>query len=257
MMSFEWIQKDVRLALESFWKTRDDGNGVLGGKTLDPFLKIIERVVRESGLQDAQIHTGINTAQLPGYFRPHKRWDAVVIDEGKLVAAIELKSQVGSIGNNFNNRSEEVLGSGIDLKTAIEEYAFGENTDIFTGYLIVVELSQKTLRKPKIDMKYFPVMDGFVSTKNQNLSHYRKQPDGTYPSVLGITYIERYNELCKRLVTKGLYSAAALIGAHESPRDRGNYCTLCAETSFETFILRLSNHCNVIASMKEQRSRLF
>ena len=28
-----------------------------------------------------------------------------------LVAAVEFKSQVGSIGNNFNNRTEEALGN--------------------------------------------------------------------------------------------------------------------------------------------------
>jgi hypothetical protein len=45
---------------------------------------------------------------LPGYFRPTKLWDVLVIHDKRLLAAIELKSQVGpSFGNNFNNRTEE------------------------------------------------------------------------------------------------------------------------------------------------------
>ena len=53
--------------------------------------------------------TGI---ELPGYYRPAKKWDIVVIEEGYLVAAIEFKSQVGpSFGNNLNNRIEEAPGS--------------------------------------------------------------------------------------------------------------------------------------------------
>lgn len=34
---------------------------------------------------------------------------------GVLLAAIELKSQSESFGNNFNNRSEEVIGSARDF----------------------------------------------------------------------------------------------------------------------------------------------
>ncbi len=39
-----------------------------------------------------------------------KKWDLLVV-EGCLIAAIEFKSQVGSFGNNYNNRTEEALGS--------------------------------------------------------------------------------------------------------------------------------------------------
>ena len=39
--------------------------------------------------------------------------------DGRLLAVIELKSQVGpSFGNNFNNRTEEAIGSAVDFWTA-------------------------------------------------------------------------------------------------------------------------------------------
>lgn len=254
-MSFEWIHDEVKTAVGSFWKTRNGGSGVLAGKTLDPFIAIIERVVKESGLNNATTYTGKLTAQLPGFFRPHKTWDAVIIDEGELVAAIELKSQVGSIGNNFNNRSEEVLGSSIDLKTAIEELAFGDNTEIFTGYLIVVENSSNTTKTPKIEMKYFPVMEGFLFDESERGAKYSKQKDGTFPTTKGISYLHRYDVLCKRLMLKKLYTAAALVAAHDTEYSQGNYDNVSPETSIETFLLRLANHCQVIASIKQQKAK--
>ena len=48
----------------------------------------------------------------------------MVTKENNLVAAIELKSQSGSFGNNLNNRSEEILGLARDFWTAYRERAY-------------------------------------------------------------------------------------------------------------------------------------
>lgn len=103
--------------------------GVLGGKNMDGFLALVAELVRRNGLPDAEIHTASRPLlTLPGYFRPTKLWDVLVIDRGALVAAIELKSHVGpSFGNNFNNRTEEAIGTAHDLWTAIRENALGEH----------------------------------------------------------------------------------------------------------------------------------
>jgi len=54
-------------------------------------------------------------AVVGGRFRSSKNWDFLVITpRKKLLVAIELKSQVGSYGNNFNNRAEEAIGSAVD-----------------------------------------------------------------------------------------------------------------------------------------------
>jgi hypothetical protein len=50
--------------------------------------------------------------ELPGWFRAEKKWDLVIVHDDQLLAAMEFKSQIGpSFGNNFNNRTEEALGS--------------------------------------------------------------------------------------------------------------------------------------------------
>lgn len=245
----------IKNAVKHFWQVRANGTGVLGGKTLDGFIEIIEQVIKDSGLENAEIHTGKNTSQLPGYFRPHKSWDVVVTDNGQLIAAIELKSQVGSIGNNFNNRTEEVLGSGIDLYTAIEEEAFGSGVEIFTGYLILVEESTASLATPKIGMKYFPVMKGFLLDENGRGSNYKKQTDGSYPRIEGISYINRYDLMCKKLMFKKLYTAASLVTAKSSDASTGDYKSISNQTSIISFLTKLSNHCSLIASYQKPISK--
>jgi hypothetical protein len=246
-----WLEDSVKEAVKLFWQKRDGGAGVLGGKTLHAFVKIIERVVAENGLPDAQIHTGKNSSQLPGYFRPHKSWDVVVTDGEKLVAAVEFKSQVGSIGNNFNNRTEEVLGSGIDLSTAIEESAFGLEANIFTGYLTLVEKSDESLATPKIGMNHFPVMHGFLLDESQR-DKYVKNAKGVYPRFEGISYLHRYDVMCKRLMQKNLYKAAALLAVPNENPNTGNFESVSQETSIKIFMTKLAQHCYLSALLKQQ-----
>jgi len=52
------------------------------------------------------------------------------------VAAIEFKSQVGSFGNNYNNRTEEAIGSASDIWGAYREGAFKPSARPWLGYLM-------------------------------------------------------------------------------------------------------------------------
>src|SRR5262245_51818024 len=82
---------------------RDQGEraGVTAGKNMDGFLALVKDIVHLNGLGHADICLERRLPTLPGYFRPTKLWDMLVMNEGRLVAAIELKSQVGpSFGNN-------------------------------------------------------------------------------------------------------------------------------------------------------------
>lgn len=236
----------VMSAVRNFWTARNGGTGVLAGKTLDGFIALIRRIVESSSLEDFQIHTGKNSSQLPGYFRPHKSWDIVITSNGYLVAAIELKSQVGSIGNNFNNRTEEVLGSGLDLSTAIEEHAFLPSLRPFMGYLILVEDSETTRRSAQISMDYFPVMPGFLADESSRDTNY--QPvNGKYPRAAGVSYLERYEILCRKLMARRIYDAASVIAASSENSRTGDYRNLSGPTSVDAFVQQLTNHCNLFA----------
>src|SRR5439155_6457154 len=124
------LDKQLRKAIVSFWKQRgmqsqkqggakgdtDRGNrsAVTGGKHLDGFRELVAVLLEATGLKRATIYWRKKT-ELPGWFRAEKNWDLLVVADGKLVAIVEFKSQVGSFGNNFNNRTEEALGNATDL----------------------------------------------------------------------------------------------------------------------------------------------
>jgi len=123
----------VQKAVKVFWTTKkkqlsvsgDSTNrgAVVGGKQMDGFISLLCKVAKDAGVPSKCIITDKN--YLPGYFRSSKDWDMLIIaPSGKLIAAIELKSQVGSYGNNFNNRTEEAIGTAVDLWTAFREGQF-------------------------------------------------------------------------------------------------------------------------------------
>ena len=101
---------------------------------MDGFSKTISRLLIEAGIGEISIFQRV-CVELPGFFRPTKEWDLVVVVDGNLIAAIELKSQIGlSCGNNFNNCTEEALGTAMDIWTAYREGAFHTSPAPWLGY---------------------------------------------------------------------------------------------------------------------------
>ena len=143
-------ERKAHEAVQAFWGNREQARqkqiasgsvdqgeraGVTAGKNMDGFIALVMDIVRANALEHADIHRARRVVTLPGYFRPTKLWDLLVINEGRLVAAIEFKSQVGpSFGKNFNNRTEEAIGTAHDLWTAYRENAFGEQARPFVGW---------------------------------------------------------------------------------------------------------------------------
>jgi hypothetical protein len=223
----------ARAAVQSFWLSRksakeqqllsgrsDQGErgAVTAGKQMDGFLEMAKAIIRSNGLATFHINEK-SVLTLPGYFRPTKQWDLIVTHEGRLVAVLEFKSQVGpSFGNNFNNRTEEVLGSAVDLWTAYREGAFGEITRPFLGYLFLLEDAPGSRIAVNSNSPHFPV----------------------FPEFQGASYAERYNLLCRKLVQEGLYTAACLL---LSPREAvlsGEYKELSELTGLRTFVTLLA-----------------
>lgn len=196
--------------------------GVTSGKNMDGFVKYIADLVLANGLRDAEIHMtrGVNT--LPGFFRPTKDWDLLVMRRGELVAAIELKSQVGpSFGNNFNNRTEEAIGSATDLWTAYREGAFGNGAPRpFLGWLIHVEDAPESRRPIRVNERHFDVFE-----ENRDLS-----------------YLGRYDMLCQKLISEGLYTEAAVIASTRADGVHGDYADLSDATSFKRFVVSFAAH---------------
>lgn len=229
-------EQKAHQAVKAFWRKRkaarkkqiksgkaDQGEraGVTSGKNMDGFMDLVLDIVRANGLTHAQIHQKRALLTLPGYFRPTKLWDLLIIHKGELIAAIELKSQVGpSFGNNFNNRTEEAIGTAHDLWTAYREEAFGKQPRPFVGWLMMVEDAQKSRAPVKDKSPHFPIFEEFK----------------------GASYLKRYDLLCQKLVQEQLYTTAALITSTRSAAVTGKFSEISAMTGLKTFVTSLAGH---------------
>src|SRR4030042_134604 len=81
-------------------------SAVTGGAQMDGVIDLFTELIKGSGISERYVFRK-KAVELPGFFRPTKEWDLLVVREDTLLVAIEAKSQVGpSFGNNFNNRIE-------------------------------------------------------------------------------------------------------------------------------------------------------
>lgn len=229
-------ERKAKEAVQAFWGNRakakqkqiesgkaDQGEraGVTGGKNMDGFIALVIDLVKANGLAHAKIHQQRALLTLPGYFRPTKLWDLLVIHDGQLIAAIELKSQVGpSFGNNFNNRTEEAIGTAHDLWTAYREGAFGKHPRPFVGWMMMVEDAEGSRRQVRDASPHFPVFKEFQ----------------------GASYLKRYDVLCQRLMQEQLYSTASVMASPRTASDTGEYSSLSDMTSFKTFVTSFAGH---------------
>ena len=220
-------ETEVRLqrAIQSFWEARarnlkkqqesgriDAGTrgAVTAGTQMGALEVLITDIVCEFGLDRTHVKTR-TSLELPGYYRSEKKWDLIVVSEGELVLAMEFKSQVGpSFGNNFNNRSEEAIGSATDIWTAFRESRFGISPKPFLGYLVLLEDCPKVHKPVRNKEPYFAVDPAFRGDS--------KGSKGAREKFSGVSYHARYELLCRRLVLEQKYSAACLLLAtNEEP----------------------------------------
>ncbi len=229
-------QAKTRDAVRRFWESRnaakqkqeksgrfDQGEraGVTAGKNMDGFIELIIDIIQANGLKDADIHQRRSALTLPGFFRPTKLWDILVIYKGILIAAIELKSQVGpSFSSNFNNRTEEAIGVAHDLWTAYREGCFGNQPRPFIGWLMLVEDAEKSRSSVRDSSPHFDVFEEFK----------------------GASYLQRYDLLCQKLTKEQLYTTASLIASPRSAIDNGCYSEMSIMTGVKTFVTSLAGH---------------
>ncbi|MCL4445883.1 MAG: PaeR7I family type II restriction endonuclease [Actinobacteria bacterium] len=185
-------------AVRSFWEVRGDQakrqrlggrldagtrGEVTGGQHLNQVALLIADVFADAGIVPSD-----SSRLLPGYYRASKNWDVVVTHKGAIVAIIELKSQVGSFGNNFNNRTEEMIGQSLDLWRATREHLLGEVRPWF-GYLMLLESREQSREIREHPKTAYPLDPEFQDT----------------------SYLDRYQIAFKRLRLEGDMNAVCLV----------------------------------------------
>ncbi len=110
-------------------------------------------------------------------------------ENGQFLAGIEFKSQVGSFGNNYNNRTEEAIGSACDLWAAYREGAFKPSARPWLGYLMLLEHAPESTRPVRAQEPHFKV----------------------FPEFKKASYAKRYEILLTKLVRERLYDSACFL----------------------------------------------
>ena len=234
----ENINQHVAKAVSHYWLTRraqkdkqkkrgvsDAGlrSAVTGGAQMDGFIRLFRELIVDSGIDSQYIYEK-KALELPGFFRPTKEWDLLVIKKGQLIVAIEAKSQVGpSFGNNFNNRTEEAMGSALDLWTAFREGAFNGGAQPFIGYFFMLEDCKASTRPVKVKEPHFKV----------------------FPEFVGASYMKRYELFCRKLILERHYTSSSFITSGNDNGIEGVYKEPAKDLSFELFAKYLVSHVGV------------
>src|SRR3984885_15055902 len=226
------LEKRLRKAIKHFWGTRetqalkqgaktgsrDAGarTAVTGGRQMDGFVSLVRDFLCENGLPKTQVYCE-KRIELPGWYRPEKKWDLLLVENGQFLAGIEFKSQVGSFGNNYNNRTEEAIGSACDLWAAYREGAFKPSARPWLGYMMLLEETLASTRPVKAQEPHFKVFPEFKSA----------------------SYAKRYEILLTKLVRERLYDSACFLLSDAKRGVRGYYKEPATELGFENFFASL------------------
>jgi hypothetical protein len=229
------LEYKISQAVAHYWLTRkaqkdkqknsgvsDAGlrSAVTGGAQMDGFINLFRNLIVEGRLDSQYIYEK-KALELPGFFRPTKEWDLLVIKNGQLIVAIEAKSQVGpSFGNNFNNRTEEAMGSALDLWTAFREEAFNGGSQPFLGYFFMLEDCQASNRPVKVRQPHFKV----------------------FPEFIGASYMKRYELFCRKLILERHYTSSSFITSANDTGIKGVYHEPANDLCFERFARALVSH---------------
>ncbi|MGH9960947.1 MAG: PaeR7I family type II restriction endonuclease [Pyrinomonadaceae bacterium] len=245
MLDFE---KELGRAVKHFWRIRgkqknrqgtktgqkDAGErgSVTGGKHADGFIRLIAAIVKDAALPNVDVHlTEKRPRTLPGFYRPCKEWDLVVLSGQSLVAVVEVKSQVGSFGNNFNNRVEEALGNATDFWAAYREGIFKLSQKPWLGYLFMLEERETSVRGTKpILLKPYAIDEAFQKR----------------------SYAKRYELVCQRLVHDRLYDAACFFTSDATSGRKGQYKEPNVELGIKNFAISLHARAAAFARMGEE-----
>jgi hypothetical protein len=229
------LEQQIAEAVAHYWLTRkaqterqkkrgisDAGlrSAVTGGAQMDGFINLFTNLIVDAGIDNRFLFRK-KSLELPGFFRPTKEWDLLVVKNGHLVVVIEAKSQVGpSFGNNFNNRTEEAMGSALDLWTAFREGAFNGGVQPFLGYFFMLEDSGASNRPVRVKEPHFRV----------------------FPEFVGASYMKRYELFCRKLVLERHYTSASFITSDRETGLKGTYREPTNDLSFSIFAKSLVSH---------------
>lgn len=225
----------TQAAVSLFWTRRADqiaalkDGGLAGGAAraaghMHGIRDLVRDIFIASGMPADSI---IYEPYLPGFYRARKRWDMAVHYKGSLVAALEFKSQVGSVGKNINNRFEEALGTGTDTWAAqSRNHAYGDLPP-WLGYVLVLREDNETEQPDRPTTALFP----------------------TDPTFHGLSYNERYQAMLRRFMGDNIYQGGWFITTRRETDGTVTYSEPLATATGQAFRVAVDGRIKYIKSV--------
>lgn len=183
------MHEEIMRAVSTFFLGRGSGaEAARSGSHDKAFLYLVAKQLENFGYQ-VHISSGANDAKgaLPGRYRPAKSWDIVARRNNVPVIAVEFKGQIGSLGNNENNRYEESIGCAHDVRMLFDD-------QICLGYLFVLGDSEEA-RRPN---------------RGRNVP-------GIDPRWMNTSHAQRREQFCELVAKDGLYESTSVLYITNEP----------------------------------------
>jgi len=222
-----WSGRDQQLKkqLDSGKKDQGTRGAATGGKHFDGLLLLLTESLKAAGVPESSIYAQ-SKLEIPGFYRPTKKWDLLVVHKGRLLVALETKAIVGSFGNNCNNRAEEAIGNAADLWRAHKDEAYVSAVRPWLGFVFIVEDAQKSSGAVAVKEPHYKVLKEFK----------------------GASYKDRCRLLCRKLMLDGQYTATAFI----TTKKDHSYNQPDPDLRLETFIRSMCGHVQAHLVSHEQ-----
>jgi hypothetical protein len=182
-----WTRYEAREALQR--PTAADPAVELA-RPLDALVDLVENELIRAGLKGCDIRRNEAIVVSGSYTPSPKQWDLVVIDEEVPVAAVNFTWCGGhSVGRNFRNLVQEVIGDAVDLGRPYEPVAVSAFKPCLALFFVIED------------------NDATNQPRKTRSSGAATEPD--YPE--GSSYKDRYADVFERLVSDGRYDAICYL----------------------------------------------
>jgi hypothetical protein len=226
------FQDRLSKAVAHYWRTleaqthkqkagtdRGRRSAVTGGKQMDGFCELVDWVLRENGLGEASIYLR-SDREIPGFLRPTKEWDMLVVHEGRTLAAVEFTSyRVPPVASDTKAHIEETIGMADDVWTAFGEGAYNPpRKRPWLGWVMLFE-DRTVARSPTPEVR--PPVEA--------------SPDFSIGS-----YGRRYEQILHKFTHERLFDSAALIASPGKGGAQGVFMELAEDLSMKWLLASLA-----------------
>ncbi|WP_257461319.1 PaeR7I family type II restriction endonuclease [Archangium lipolyticum] len=213
----------TRQAVDWYWKALNQPTSRMEG-----FHALVSRIVADNDLPNARVHTS-HEMKLPGFFTPARKWDMVVMHEGRLVAALGIRAWAGPPSEHgLVAMAEEAICTGKEMDTLSRQQAFGSGLRPWFGWLVLLKDSPAITQPAPATATFFRLL----------------------PEYRNSSQAERCERLLRELERHRLFDACSLLLCNEERKQPGYYREPTRDLGIKRFLTHLAGHTSVFAACR-------